>query len=523
MINNFDERLKSLSIVPSIFLATIVCISFYSFYFLNLKPIFVFVFAGIIFFTRFFIRLKEIKRLTFLLGLAFFICFLALSRYNYFVMPIRSLLSVKNAEELTVELTGEAKPAGKYYGISCRVLSLHDKNGNSFSARGNANIFFPKSVIDQNLSGGLSLIRSTNTRHANGLTNRNYDDCRIFVSGIVLRTKARYSKAEKGLDCFFADKKLPYFIRWSSPIKQFRGLLRFNLMRLLFSWGAAGALLLALISADKNFLVSDVNNAFVNCGLAHVLALSGMHVSIVSGTSKKLTERFFSTKISSIISLLCIFIFVFFAGSAPSLNRALGMATILILTRLLHIRISVFSAMSAMFLLHILVKPYEALSVSFMLSYGALAGILLFAEALHTIGEGKIPHSILSSFTASFGAQAFTLPIIAFTIKKCSLIGLVSSSLISPLIGYFLILGLSFIFISMLFTKLSVLLGLLLNYFYNFIMLFVNLFAGFFTFAIADNFTAIACVIVPIAFGLTCMYFQNKINSRRDFLAKSTL
>lgn len=446
---------------------------------------------------------------------ALLVCFIALSRYRYFIRSPMSLLPLKNTASITAALIGEPKPAGQYYAVNCRVRAVYDKRGNKFSAHGNAKIFFPRALIEQNLSGGISLIASNN--------NDDDSDCRIFASGVVLKAAVRYAANENGLDCFFAEKDLPQFLAWNSPLEHIRGTLRFHLMRLLFSWGNAGALLLALIAADKNFLAPEVHTAFITCGLAHVLALSGMHISIVSTASRKISGGIFSKKLTDIISLIAIIMFVWFAGESPSLTRALGMAAILICTRLITVKISVMSAMSLMFVLHLLFKPEDALSISFMLSYGALAGILLFGEALNTIAAGKAPPYILQSFTASFGAQMFTLPIIAFTLKRVSLIGLLSSSLISPLIGWFLIFGLLAVFLSAVCVPLAPILGILLNYFYNGIMQVVNVFAGIFNFTVQDTAAAMLFVIVPIFLGILCMYFQNKIVIRRAACAKSAL
>ena len=48
----------------------------------------------------------------------------------------------------------------------------------------------------------------------------------------------------------------------------------------MYMWGSAGGLLLALLSASKEYTSSAFSDAFRLAGLSHILALSGMHVSI---------------------------------------------------------------------------------------------------------------------------------------------------------------------------------------------------------------------------------------------------
>lgn len=521
MKNDFLKK----PVVPAIFIGVTACVIFYCSYLMQLPLLLIFVLCLGFLIGAFFARLQKLKRLLLFSAVGSFVAFFALAKLASFIRTPVSLLDLKYAKKVKLELRSEPKPASKFYALDAKLLEVQDKNGNAFSAKGNVKIFFPKAIIEQNLSGGISLVKEE------GVSGNVFHDkagntdtpCRVFASGVILEAKGNYVNNKDDMDVFFAETSVPKFISWNSEVSRIRGILRFKLMRLLFSWGNAGALLLALISADKNFLASEVNNAFISCGLAHVLALSGMHVSIVSGSSEKLFSKIFGTRLNSLISILAICIFVWFAGAAPSLNRALGMALILIIGKILGVRISVFSAMNFMFLIHLLVKPYEAIALSFLLSYGALAGILTFGEALNTIGQGKVPDGILTSFSASFGAQAFTLPIIAFTIKRVTLIGLLSSSIVSPLIGWFLIMGLSFVFASMLVWNFAQIFGIVLNWFYDIIMFIVNFFAGFFTFLIDDIFTAMLYVIVPIMLGLVCIYFQNKILTGRAKLGNFNL
>ena len=199
------------------------------------------------------------------------------------------------------------------------------------------------------------------------------------------------------------------------------------------------------------------------------------------------------------------------------------MAAILITARLLGVRVSVLSALCGMFLLHLTVKPQEAITLGFMLSYGALAGILLFGEALSRIGEGKIPQAVLSSFSASFGAQAFTLPLIVFTLKRITLIGLLSSSIVSPLISWFLVLGLAALFVAGIIPQAAPLLGAILNRLYDGIMLPVNWLSGKLSFDTSDLFTAILWTVTAIALGVLCLYFQKDISQRRMKLGNFNL
>jgi len=141
---------------------------------------------------------------------------------------------------------------------------------------------------------------------------------RILVTGSFSKTG----------EVFYAKPVQPVFLGWSSSFSRMRALLRFAFMRMLYGWGNAGGLLLALLAADKAFLPQNCTEAFRNAGLAHILALSGMHLSLI-GTAALQGGRLFGHKKRALyFSLAAVCAFVWFAGSAPSLNRALGMVFI---------------------------------------------------------------------------------------------------------------------------------------------------------------------------------------------------
>ena len=64
---------------------------------------------------------------------------------------------------------------------------------------------------------------------------------------------------------------------------RFRALCRLYFKRMMFAWGSAGGLLLALLCGARDFTESETADAFRMAGLSHILALSGMHLSLFYG------------------------------------------------------------------------------------------------------------------------------------------------------------------------------------------------------------------------------------------------
>ena len=446
-----------------------------------------------------------------------FIGSLAVLRLFFIYAEPFSLAELNKVKSIQAELTGEAYPAGdKYYAANAKLISFSYNNGAKFSAKGNIKIFFPSELVLQNNAYGISAYKTAYKADSRkeALTN--------FSKGVIFEASGRFGAKKNAMSplVFFGDKSVPEFLGWKSAVLRLRAFLRFYLMRLLSGWGSAGALLLALLSANRDFLIFPVSEAFRNAGLAHVLALSGMHVSLVSLTALQMGSIFGKKSLAIKFSLVSIIFFVWFAGAAPSLNRALGMMILIIIGKSLGLQPPMISVLCTMLIFHIAVKPDDALSLGFMLSYGALAGILIFGSAVFDILNGKIPPKILGSFSASIGAQTFTAPIVISKIGVLAPIGIIASVIVSPLISAFLILGLGAIFISLLFPFAGFIFSYFLNAFYDLILFIIRIFALFPLMTADSFFDSLTFAILPFTAGLICVCYADRKLKKRERLLK---
>ena len=199
---------------------------------------------------------------------------------------------------------------------------------------------------------------------------------------------------------------------WGSGIRgklrHARALCRLQFKRLLYAWGNAGGLLLALLSGSREYTEGAVSEAFKNAGLSHILALSGMHLSLVSGLALVLGKRAAGRRFASALQLGAIVFFVWFAGISPSLFRALVCALIPFTCALLQLRRpNVIIVLCASFLLHLMMFPSHVQSAAFMLSYGALAGILTLGEPIRRLLCAHLFPALSDALGDSCAAQAF--------------------------------------------------------------------------------------------------------------------
>ena len=172
----------------------------------------------------------------------------------------------------------------------------------------------------------------------------------------------------------------------------------------------------------------DLRDVFAAAGLAHVLALSGLHIGVLIAALGFLLRPLGVLR----YPLMIVFVVAFAAlvGATPSVLRATTMAVAVLLSLWLGSgRLEPWPALSLAALLALLWNPSQLFDLSFQLSYLAVIGILVFAlPTLRLLHASRLPwwHPkawLLGSLVVSLGAQAPLLPLLAHTFGTVPLFG----------------------------------------------------------------------------------------------------
>lgn len=380
----------------------------------------------------------------------------------------RSVLSLKNLSEITgCVVSNPVKTSkGKYYRLKIKLSDAKDNNGAAGSAEGIIQVLVPSEQIEAHFPGKLYT----------AIKDNRYVLCE---QGSFIRAKGK-STAE---DLFVAGNVENLNPRHKKIVQLFfktRAVLRIQFRRLMYAWGAAGGLLLALLSGIREYTENSVGENFKNAGLSHVLALSGMHLNLFSGIAGKTAGELISAKKTMLFQFIAVVLFVYFAGFTPSLFRAFLCTIISFTAVILKLKdFSMLHVLSTSFLLHVSLKPEDIFEAAFILSYSALAGILLMSEFFKFLLIIKTPEKLTDSISASTGAQFFTAPISLKMMGTFAPVGIISTVVISPLITIFIYSGLLLIIICLIFPFFVPAADFFLKIIYNSIAFIVMIFAKF--------------------------------------------
>lgn len=207
--------------------------------------------------------------------------------------------------------------------------------------------------------------------------------------------------------------------------------------------GAGGSLLPGLVVGDESQLDEQTLLAMRDTGLAHLTAVSGSNIAVVTG----LVLAFcFALRLPRLISLGAAFVamlgFVVVVGAQPSVLRATAMATIVLVTLAFkRDRDTVPTLLfSVAFLL--VVDPWLSLSLGFALSVAATSGIIL-AGKFYAQSARDWRAKLKAAVIVTVAAQVATTPIIAGMGNGIPLIGVISNLLAMPAVPVATVLGLA--------------------------------------------------------------------------------
>ena len=206
------------------------------------------------------------------------------------------------------------------------------------------------------------------------------------------------------------------------------------------------------ITGDTSMLSEDQRLKYSTSGLAHILALSGLHVGIISiviAITLFPLDTLRLRKLRYCISIIVLWIYAIMTGLSPSVTRAVIMATIFLLSNILHRNHSPINSLCAAAILILTFSPLSIHDIGFQLSFVAVLSILLFARKLNPINERRrILYNFVGIATVSLSAMIGTGIIAAFYFHNFPIYFLISNIVATYLLPIIIIGGIIAIIIS---------------------------------------------------------------------------
>ena len=202
--------------------------------------------------------------------------------------------------------------------------------------------------------------------------------------------------------------------------------------------GAGPAILAALVCGWRDELYDlDVYQDFQVCGLAHLVAVSGAHLSIASSFVAALISALrLPRPLSLLLQGLFILCYLVLAGMPISAVRAAAMAAAAMLSFIAKRRSAGVGALSLCIIGIIALDPAASLSISFALSALSSLGISLFnglCAAWLRSALPRLPRSISDAVSLTFSSNILTTLLSAALFAQIPLVAPLANALVSPI------------------------------------------------------------------------------------------
>lgn len=189
----------------------------------------------------------------------------------------------------------------------------------------------------------------------------------------------------------------------------------------------------AMVYGDKSSLDNNVKELYSNGGISHILAVSGLHISIMGMGAYKILRRLLPPKWSGVLSTLFMILYGIITGGTVSSVRAIIMFLVNLLSKLSGNAYDIKNAVCVAAICLLVKNPFYITNSSFQMSFGAMVAIGFVLPELNKFLD--IKNKFLQMVTASIVVSIINGPIIANTYYEISSYGVILNLVVIPLMS----------------------------------------------------------------------------------------
>lgn len=245
------------------------------------------------------------------------------------------------------------------------------------------------------------------------------------------------------------------------------------------------AIIDALILGQRLELDKETIADYSNAGVIHILAISGLHISIIYFfivfLLKPLKRMKFGAEIQLLIVLGILWLFALLTGLPASVTRAVTLFIFISIGNYFNQPKAIYNALAISAFLILLVKPNAIFDIGFQLSYAAVLSIVLFQPFYKKFyfTENKIAIYFIDTILVSLAAQIGVLPLSLYYFNQLPLLFLLANLVIIPLSSLVLIAGIVILPLNYVLPSVAVFLGKILEFSIQFMNDYIHWIAQF--------------------------------------------
>lgn len=203
-----------------------------------------------------------------------------------------------------------------------------------------------------------------------------------------------------------------------------------------------------------NIIDKEQIQQFRSTGLIHLLAISGLHISIIGMILFTILKRLIGYRVGAVLTFIVISVYCLYTGLHVSTLRATIMLGIYLGGYIFIRRYDGSSALSLAIILFLLYNPFYLQDIGFLLSFTAIAGIFYIEPRLkESILFGD--NIVISSIRIMLSVQLALIPILLYYFYKLPTYGLIANLAVLPIMPLIVILAILMIITSYIYLPIA--------------------------------------------------------------------
>lgn len=209
---------------------------------------------------------------------------------------------------------------------------------------------------------------------------------------------------------------------------------------------------IAILLGEPSAIKNETKKQLSYAGIAHILALSGLHIGIIALLLNILLfplDYFNFKKLRFVLTLIIIIIYAFISGLSVSVIRATIMIGFLVTAKIIHRKNSSLNALFAAATIILLTSPFAVFDIGFQFSFITVLFILLLSNKLSRFNpKQEILYYTYSVFLISAISMVGTVLLTAYYFNYISIFSILANILIIPILP--IIVGIGIIYLLLL-------------------------------------------------------------------------
>ncbi len=271
-----------------------------------------------------------------------------------------------------------------------------------------------------------------------------FEDTYLYSSATYYRTKGIYLESSADAYVKYTPATSPSLMRTLNRYRE-----RIATRITVLAGSDAGGMMSAMLLGDRSDLADETRSAFSKSGISHVLAVSGLHLTLLLSLLLGLARRFSFNRLATfIVATVITILYALLVGTPISIIRAGLMFLLTLAAPLLYRKADALSSICFAGIIITVAQPYAILDASFLLSIMGTFGITVFAPWMtaNLRCHYHLPRPLVSFL--SYGCAFVPLfPITLCFYDSASLLSPISNMILVPIASLMLLLSL-FIFLT---------------------------------------------------------------------------